>query len=198
MDKELIQIIRSKKPCTLALTVINIAVFIVLSFMGNTENASFMQSHGACWLPAIREGEYWRLITSMFLHFGAVHLFYNMLCLFTLGDLYERVVGPVRFMIIYLFGGLVGNLVSVVLQMRSGSYAVSAGASGAIFAVIGGLLYVVIRRKGRLGNISLNRMLLMVLLMVAQGFFEKGTDNAAHIGGVVAGFILCVVIYHGE
>ena len=194
MDKEFIQIIRSKSPCTLVLTIANILVFVVLSFLGDTQSAAFMEAHGACALPAVQSGEYWRLFAAMFLHFGAVHLIYNMLCLFTLGDLFEKAVGSVRFLVVYLVGGLAGNVVSLLWERHLGVYAVSAGASGAIFAVIGGLLYVVIRKKGRLAHLRLERMLLMVVLMIAQGFFEKGTDNAAHIGGVVGGFILTALL----
>ena len=194
MGGEFLQIVRSKKPCTLALTLINIVVFIVLSLMGNTENAAFMQAHGACYVPSVQAGEYWRLFTAMFLHFGVMHLAYNMLCLFTLGDIFERAAGSWRFLLIYFLGGLAGNLVSFFWERHTGLYAVSAGASGAIFAVIGGLLYLVIRKKGETDGIRKERMLLMTGLMIAQGFIETGTDNAAHIGGVAAGFLLCAVL----
>ncbi len=187
--------IRSRGKVTLSLVVINIVVFIVLSLQGNTESAAFMAAHGACYAPYIvGNGEYWRLFTAMFLHFGVVHLLYNMVCLLTLGDLLEKVIGPVRYLIIYVIGGLAGNILSVAVGLRTGNYAVSAGASGAAFAVIGALLVVVIRRHGRLGRIRLERMLLMVALMIAQGFVESGTDNMAHIGGVAAGFVLALVL----
>ncbi|MBO7710595.1 MAG: rhomboid family intramembrane serine protease [Lachnospiraceae bacterium] len=190
--------IRSRGKVTLSLVVVNVAVFIVLSLMGNTESAAFMAAHGACYAPYIVEnGEYWRLFTAMFLHFGVVHLLYNMLCLLTLGDLLEKVIGPVRYLVIYVAGGLAGNVLSVLVGMRTHNYAVSAGASGAAFAVIGALLLVVIRRHGRLGQIRLERMLLMVALMIAQGFVEPGTDNMAHIGGVIAGFVLAFVLGAG-
>ncbi len=194
MGRELIQIIRSRKKATLALVGANILVFLVLSVMGNTENASFMYRHGACWAPDVEDGEYWRLVTSMFMHFGVVHLMYNMLCLFTLGDLLERIAGTVRYLIIYLAGGLIGNVVSVVIALKMGNLAVSAGASGCIFAVIGALLWLVILNNGRLGGIRLDRMILMIVLMAAQGFVEGGTDNAAHLGGLAAGFLLGVLL----
>lgn len=187
--------VRSRGKVTLALAVINAAVFIVLSILGDTENAVFMAEHGACFAPYVLEnGEYWRLFTSMFLHFGAMHLLYNMLCLLTLGDLLEKVIGPGRYITIYILGGLGGNVLSVGLAAANGSGAVSAGASGAIFAAIGALLVVVIRRHGRLGQIRLERMLLMVALMIAQGFIEKGTDNVAHIGGFLFGIVLAFIL----
>jgi len=187
--------IRSKGRVTLALAAVNVIVHIVLSFLGSTGSAQFMAAHGACYVPRVMENrEYWRLFTSMFMHFGAVHLLYNMVCLVTLGDLLEKVIGPVRYLAIYLVGGLAGNVLSVCVQMRTGSFAVSAGASGAVFAVIGALLVVVIRRHGRLGQIRLERMVLMIVLMIAQGFVEQGTDNMAHIGGAVGGALLAFLL----
>ena len=84
----------------------------------------------------------------------------------------------------------------MAMDIRTEEYAVSAGASGAIFAVIGALLYVIIRNKGRLGEITFQRMALMAVLSILQGFTETGTDNAAHVGGFAAGFILAVFLYH--
>ena len=198
MGREFIQIIRSRKKATLALVGINVLVFLVLCVMGDTESAAFMYEHGACWPPDVQNGQFWRLFTCMFLHFGIVHLLYNMLCLFTLGDLLERVGGTWKYLVVYLAGGLAGNVVSVLFSLRSAQPAVSAGASGCIFAVIGALLWLVIRNKGRLGGIRLDRMILMVVLMAAQGFLEGGTDNAAHLGGLAAGFILAVLLYWGR
>ena len=157
-------------------------------------DSGFMLAHGAAYAPLIMRGEYYRLFTSMFLHFGLTHLLYNMVCLLSLGALLETIVGPVRYFVIYLLGGLAGNLLSVYVQMRTGNYAVSAGASGAIFAVIGALLVVVIRRHGRLGQIRLERMLLMTALMIAQGFVEAGTDSIAHVGGAIGGFVLAFLL----
>ena len=195
MASEFLQIIRGRKKGTLALVAVNILVFIVLSFRGNTESAAFMYRHGACWAPDVQDGQYWRLVTSMFMHFGIVHLLYNMLCLFTLGDLLERICGTLRFLIIYLAGGLIGNVVSVMLALRARNMAVSAGASGCIFAVIGAILWLVILNNGRLAGIRLNRMVLMIVLMAAQGFMDGGTDNAAHLGGLAAGFVIGVLMF---
>lgn len=187
--------IRTKKKMNLLMVAINIAVFLVLSLMGNTEDGYFMLNHGACYAPVIIEGEYYRLVTGMFLHFGIYHLVYNMICLFFVGDYLEELVGPVRYLIIYLGGGLAGNLLSMGLELRSGRFAVSAGASGAIFAVIGALLYIILRNRGRVGRITVYRMVLMVALSILQGFMDVGTDNAAHIGGLAGGFVLAVLLY---
>lgn len=193
---ELKDFIRSRKKMNLLMVAVNIAVFVVLTFMGNTEDALFMFNHGACYTPSVQSGEYYRLFTSMFLHFGLYHIVNNMVCLIFLGDYLETIVGPVKYLIIYLAGGLAGNLLSMAIETQTGHYAVSAGASGAIFAVVGALLYIVLRNRGRVGAMTVHRMGIMVVLSVLQGFTDVGTDNAAHIGGLLGGFVLAVLLYH--
>jgi rhomboid protease GluP len=175
-----------------------IAVFLVLSFLGDTENAQFMFTHGACYTPAILDGEYWRLLTGMFLHFGAVHLIMNMVCLISIGDMLETMAGPVHYLVIFLLGGLAGNLVSMAWDMHTLRYAVSAGASGAVFAVIGALFVYMLRTKSVQGERMVRRMGIMVVLMAAEGFTQTGTDNAAHIGGLLAGMLLALILPTGS
>ena len=196
MITEALDYIRSRKKGCLCMAAINILVFAVLSFLGNTEDAAFMLRHGACYTPFILEGEYWRLFTAMFLHFGLLHLIYNMICIMVMGDMLETETGTLRFLIIYLAGGLAGNLLSIAadLYLPGRIYPVSAGASGAAFAVIGAIVWIALRRKGKPGRISLQRVGLMTALMVLQGFTTSGTDNAAHVGGLAAGFILAVLL----
>ena len=195
MLEEMIEFLRSRGKATLALLAANMIVFLVLSVMGSTQSTSFMLQHGACYTPLILEGEYYRLFTGMFLHFGLTHLLYNMVCLLSLGDLLETIVGPVRYLVIYLLGGIAGSLLSLFRGLHSEIPAVSAGASGAIFAVIGALLSIVLRlRNGQSRSMS-KRLALMAGLMILQGFMERGTDNAAHIGGFAAGFILGMILW---
>ena len=193
---EIWNVIKTKKKMNLLMVASNIAVFLVLSLMGNTEDGYFMLEHGACYAPAILDGEYYRLATGMFLHFGIYHLAYNMICLIFAGEYLEEIVGSVRYLIIYLGGGLAGNLLSLAMEIKSGRFAVSAGASGAIFAVIGALCYIIFRNRKRVGNATLRRIGLMVTLSIIQGFMDVGTDNAAHIGGLAGGFALAVLLYH--
>ena len=132
----------------------------------------------------------------MFLHFGIEHLINNMLVLFVLGSRLERVIGKLRFIVIYLAGGMTGSVLSLVWDLRQGEYAVSAGASGAVFAVMGAMIYVVIRNKGRLEDLSVRQILVMAVFSLYFGFASSGVDNAAHTGGLVAGFLLAVFCYH--
>lgn len=192
--QELKDFIRSRQRMNLIIVVINIIVFVVLSVLGDTGDSMFMLGHGADYAPLVATGEYYRLVTCMFLHFGAEHLFSNMLVLIFLGDTLEQCVGKIRYLLIYLLGGIAGNIVSVWFALRTEDFAVSAGASGAVFAVIGALIYLVIRNKGRLGNYSGQRLMMMAVLSVLQGLTAGGVDNCAHIGGTIAGFVLAFLL----
>lgn len=187
---------KPEAPCTVALIVINVAVFFILSLFGNMEDAMFMLEHGAMFEPLItQDHEYYRIITSMFLHFGIEHLLNNMVILGALGWNLELETGKIRFLIIYLVSGIGGNLLSLYIGVSSAEYAVSAGASGAIFGLMGALLYVAARNRGRMGRISGKGVLFMIALSLYFGITSSGIDNAAHIGGLLCGFILSVILY---
>lgn len=187
---ELTVFLKTRKKANLTIVVINVLVFVVFSIIGNTEDAQFMLAHGACFAPLVEEGEVYRLFTAMFLHFGVEHLIGNMLLLIFLGDTLERVVGPVRYLLIYLLGGLGGNVLSCYIGIRQQNYAVSAGASGALFAVIGALVCIVVRKRGDVEEVSGRRLILMAGLSIAQGFTAAGIDGYAHIGGFLCGMLL--------
>lgn len=185
--------------CTVALIIINIAVFLILSILGSTEDAVFMIRWGAMYEPLIaQEHEYYRIFTSMFLHFGISHLLNNMVLLGALGWNLELEIGKVRFLLIYLLSGIMGNIVSMYHNAATGNYVVSAGASGAIFGLMGGLIYVVIANRGRLGRLSARGLLFMAALSLYFGLTSSGVDNLAHIGGLVTGFILAAALYRGK
>ncbi|MGN1377497.1 MAG: rhomboid family intramembrane serine protease [Dorea sp.] len=185
-----------KAPCTVALIAVNVIVFLLLSFRGMTEDGMFLLEHGAMYVPyMIEKGEYYRIFTSMFLHFGFDHLLNNMVILAAIGWNLEYEIGQLKFVILYLFSGLGGNLLSAYWDIRVGEYAVSAGASGAIFGVIGALLYVAIRNRGRIGDISGKGLVFMIILSLYYGYSSGGVDNMAHIGGLIAGFLLSVLLY---
>ena len=186
---------RRKAPCTAALIVVNVAVFIFLSFGGMTEDAYYMLRNGAMYLPLLQQGEYYRMFTSIFLHFGFSHLVNNMLMLGVMGWQLELVIGRIKFLIIYFAAGLCGNVLSALAELRTGDYAVSAGASGAIFGIIGALLYIAVRNHGQIGNVSGQGILIMLALTLYYGFTSSGVDNFVHIGGLAAGFVLAVLLY---
>lgn len=193
--EEIKDFFKSRSVVNLTIVMINVIVFLVLSFMGDTENADFMVQHGASYTPYIvQDGKYYLLVTSMFLHFGLDHLFNNMVVLIFMGDVLEKKLGKIRYLFIYFGGGIAGNCLSVYMDLQKAQYPVSAGASGAIFAVIGAILWLIIKNKGRLGDISGRKFVLMIVLSVFQGYTSIGVDNAAHIGGLVIGFFLCMIL----
>lgn len=183
-------------PCTILLAAVNVIVFFYLTFQGMTEDGAFMLEHGAMYVPyVLGEGEYYRLFSSMFMHFGFEHLVNNMVMLLVIGFTLEREIGTIKFLIIYLLSGLGGNILSAVWDVMLESFAVSAGASGAIFGIVGALLYVALRNRGRIGEMSGRGLVFMVILSLYYGFTSGGVDNFAHIGGLLSGFILSVLLY---
>lgn len=186
-----------KEPVMVLFILLNILIFVIVDFTGGSENTVHMIACGAAYPPLIlEEGETYRLFTCMFLHFGIYHIANNMLVLFVLGQRLEPVLGKVKFILVYLLGGLGGNIFSLLMETKKAEYAVSAGASGAVFAVMGAMLYVVIRSRGRIQDISVRQMMIMAGFSLYFGFTSTGVDNAAHVGGLVCGFILAALLYH--
>ncbi len=188
--------LRNKTPATLMLILINIIVFVFLSLLGSTLDAHFMIEHGALSLDRIMANyEWYRLLTAAFLHFGPEHLAANMLALWVFGERVEKAVGKGRFVLIYLLSGFMGNAVSLLISYLSGSDVVSAGASGAVFGIIGALFAIVIKNRGKYADLTGGRAVLLVLYSVFSGFAGEGIDNAAHIGGLVTGLLLGFILY---
>ena len=186
-----------KEPVTAGLIMLNIFVFLIVEFTESSQDTMHMLDWGAAYTPLIVQGrEYYRLFTCMFLHFGIEHLLNNMLVLFVLGSRLEQAIGRIRFLLIYLLGGVFGNVISLCMELRSQDFAVSAGASGAVFAVMGAMIYIVIRNKGWLGDLSMRQILVMAVFSLYFGFASTGVDNSAHVGGLVSGFLLAVILYH--
>ncbi len=164
--------------------------------MGDTTNGEFMLRFGAMNPSLILQNQEWyRLFSCMFLHFGIEHLANNMLLLFLLGQIFERAVGPTRFLGIYLGSGLVGSYLSFFYMCLIGRNDIVAGASGAIFGIVGGMIVVILCNKGKYSGISTRRMLFMAGLTLYFGFTTAGTDNVGHIGGLAAGILLTLVFY---
>lgn len=187
---------RPEAVCTIALIAVNVAVFFILSLFGDTEDAVFMMRHGAMYGYLVtHDHEFYRLFTCLFLHFGIEHLLNNMVILGALGWHLEQQTGRIRFLLIYFGSGLCGNIVSLIFHGAAQEHTVSAGASGAIFGLMGALLWVVIANHGRLGRLSGRGMLVMVALSLYFGLSSSGVDNYAHIGGLLSGFLLALLLY---
>ncbi len=180
-------------PVTSVLVVANLLVFaaMVVQGAGLWHTANGIQlAWGANFSPATQDGQWWRLGSAMFLHFGLLHLALNMLSLWDGGRLVERMYGPGRFLVLYGASGLAGNLASLVAH---GNQAVSGGASGAIFGVYGALLsYLWLERHG-LDRAEFRGLFwgaaAFTGLAIGFGLLVTGIDNAAHGGGLLAGVL---------
>lgn len=187
---------RKKAFVNIGLIGINIIYFLYLELTGSTENTQFMVAHGAMYAPLVLEnGEYFRLLTSIFMHFGINHIMNNMLILFILGDNLERALGHIKYLLFYLLCGVGANVVSMIMNLGEYRSVVSAGASGAIFGVIGGLLYAVIINRGRLEDLSVRQLVVVIVCSLYFGFTSTGVDNAAHIGGLLVGIVMGMLLY---
>lgn len=186
---------------TWGIMIMNIVYFLYLDLTGSSEDVGYMLENGAMYVPYVLDGEYHRVLTSMFMHFGISHLVNNMLILFILGAYLERAFGRIRYLLFYLSCGVGANLVSIgydlFLEAEKGIplNVVSAGASGAIFGLAGGLLLVVLINKGRLEDLDTKRVIGMIALSLYLGFQNVETDDLAHVAGVVIGFFLAALIY---
>ena len=178
----------------IALVVINVAVWCIMELLGDTLDGAFIAEYGGMHPQLLLNGEWYRLFTAMFVHFGAEHLANNMILLAAAGGRLEMEVGHVRYLFIDLGSGSAGNLLSYSVMMRTGEYAVCAGASGAVFGMIGALVWVSVRNKGKFEGLTTRGLLFMIALCLYYGITTAGVDNWAHIGGAVCGFLLCLFL----
>jgi len=151
---------------------------------------------GADYAPRVASGQWWRPITSMFLHIGILHLAMNMIALWGIGPFIERLVGNGGFLVLYLFAGVCGSLASLTHAPTM----VSAGASGAIFGLYGALAGFLLRAHGTLPKDILQQLWktagLFIFYNVLYGMQMANIDQAAHLGGLAGGFIGGLILGH--
>lgn len=177
----------SRFPGTIGLIAITVMVFLgqmaATQFVGH----DLLLELGAKSRGEILNGEVWRLITPIFLHIGIPHLFVNMYSLYAIGPAVERFFGTARFVTTYLQAGIAGIIFSLALSPFP-----SAGASGAIFGMLGALAAFLYRHRalfGRFGRLQLRQIILVALLNLGLGLMP-GIDNWGHLGGLVVGAAL--------
>ncbi len=173
-----------------ALVAVNAIVFAACHFTGD-----LLYSVGRLDAYSVLvRGEYGRILWSMFLHSGIDHLFNNMLILFFLGSMIEKEVGHVSYGVLYFLSGIGGNLLSLASRVLRRDPAASLGASGAVFGLDGVLLAMVLFSGRRMENVTPVRVLLMIGYSLYSGFVGHNIDNAAHVGGLLTGFVAASVM----
>ena len=185
-SKKVEKVFKPKFPTvTYAILAINIIVFIIPLLYGQSEAmiAQFCV-HG----PSIRYGHYYRLFTGMFLHGSIFHLIFNSYALYVIGSQIESFLGKFKFLIIYLAGGLMGSLFSITFNGN----AASIGASGAIFGLMGALVYFGYHYRVYLGNVIKSQIIPLIVFNLVLGFVMSGVDNSAHIGGLIGGTLATI------
>ncbi len=179
---------KKPSPVSVSLVVINVIIYCTYFIIGEP----FITS-GQMNFELVSQGQIYRLVTAMFLHGGIQHIAGNMILLYFLGQIIENKTGSVKYGIIYLVSGIMGNVVSYLYEMVSGARYVSVGASGAVYGLIGALIYLVIRKTQGL-NIDKKRLFLMVAYCIYSSFATEHIDFAAHLGGMLFGFIVTALL----
>lgn len=168
---------------TYILIFINI-LFYVLSIISNSFYNSMVLNPSK-----ILNGEYYRLLSCIFMHGGIIHLLCNMYCLYVIGPQVESFFGKIKYIVIYLLSGIIGSLMSLAI-----TNSISLGASGAIFGLLGSILYFGYHYRVYLSQAIKSQIIPLIVLNLFLGFILNGVDNAAHIGGLIGGILVSMMV----
>lgn len=190
-SKQVEKLFKIKKPIiTYAIIALNILVFLSMYIYGNGSTDIYtLIKFGANYRGTIINSEFYRLITCAFIHIGVLHLAFNSYALYVIGVQLESYFGKIKYIIIYLLSAISASLMSIIF-----SNSISAGASGAIFGLLGALLYFGYHYRVYLGNVLKSQIIPLILVNLLIGFMDQGIDNAAHIGGLIGGFLIAMAV----
>lgn len=167
-----------------------VIMFTLMYIFGNgSENTGTLLLFGANLRVLVQNGQVWRLLTSVFLHIGIAHLIVNMYSLYVIGSQLEGFLGKVKYLLVFLISGITGSLLSVVMHES-----ISAGASGAIFGLLGSLLYFGYHYRLYLGTVLKTQIIPIILFNLLISFMFPGIDAYAHIGGLVGGYLATMAL----
>ncbi len=169
---------------TRIILLVNFVLWGLMTMSGGSTDTEVLIKFGAMYGPLLAQGQYWRLITPIFLHVGVMHLAFNSYALYQLGSVAETVYGGKRFLMVYFVAGATGSVFSFLFT-RS----VSAGASGAIFGLLGALVYFGRKEPGFFRRGFTGNLIAIIMINLFIGFTYPGIDNFAHIGGLIGGYI---------
>ncbi len=178
-------------PATIALVAINIGVFLITVFQGAGINAPGGKLFESMWLSGVQvaNGDWWRLVTAMFLHGSLLHIAFNMFALYWLGTVVEQAIGTARFLLVYIVSGLGGSAGALIISFSGGSlhltplFAVTVGASGAIFGIMGALLVLEYMTTGSFAGQAMG----LILINLVITFTIANISVGGHLGGLVVG-----------
>ncbi|MGN7167515.1 rhomboid family intramembrane serine protease [Paenibacillus cellulositrophicus] len=177
-------------PITTLLFVINLVMFLIMAFNGGSTNNETLIRFGA--LTNIDQyNEWWRYVSSMFLHAGFSHLLFNSFALLVFAPPLERLLGPWRYALLYLLSGILGNLMTVAHYNRTGEILISIGASGAIYGIYGAYLYIALLQRQWMDDASRKTVYGILIVGVIVTWISQSNINwVAHMGGLIGGFFI--------
>ncbi len=175
---------------TLALIGINIIVFVLTSMVPSLYYNGAMYTAGV-----VMDGEFYRILTAIFIHADIGHIFNNMLMLGLVGAIIENYTGHGLFLFLYILSGIFGNLLSMSYEIKNDLQYISVGASGAVMGVVGFLcVWIVVNRKVLSKDKSmLLRLIFLLIFVIDSCFFQSGANTVAHLGGFLTGFVIGVI-----
>ncbi|GGA38228.1 rhomboid family intramembrane serine protease [Kroppenstedtia guangzhouensis] len=177
---------KSYFPVVTGILAIQTLLFLLMTISGGSTNPVVLLRFGALENTLLAQGEWWRLATPVFLHIGITHFLFNSFSLYLLGPQLEWLFGRLRFIILYLLTGIMGNLATVYL----GEVGISAGASGAIYGLLGVYVYLFWFRRGSMDPETGKGLLALVAINLVISLLTPTINLMAHLGGLVAGFLL--------
>ncbi|MBA5851283.1 rhomboid family intramembrane serine protease [Clostridium sp. cel8] len=191
-NKEKFQFSIKDSSVTYTLIALNIIVYIISSVISHnffTIDTNVLVFMGAKVNSLISKGEYYRLVSCMFLHAGIMHIVFNMYALYIMGPIVEKFYGKVKYLFIYFFSGIMSSILSYVLSPY-----VSIGASGAIFGLLGAAFVFGIKMRKRINKEYIYSIVSVIVANLVLGFSVANIDNFGHIGGLIGGVLCSSVI----
>jgi membrane associated rhomboid family serine protease len=179
-------------PVTKLLIALNVIVYLITVVQGNGINnpGGSLFFKWALYGPAVAQGDWWRLVTAMFLHLYLLHIGLNMLGLWWIGRAVEQYLGAVRYVLMYFVSGLAGSAGALLLDPRS----LTVGASGAIFGILGSMLILEWQHTGKLGGQAATLILLNLVLNFAYNGTGGNISIGGHLGGLVGGILVTLAV----
>lgn len=179
----------------ITVTKILIAINVLIFFYTDLFATNLVDKGAIYWPDIITKAKYYQLLTHMFLHGSASHLFSNMISLYLVGEGVEKIVGKIKYLGIYFTTGILASVFSGIIESRYSNPVPSIGASGAIFGIFGFLAAMLFIHRKLAGDNTAFRIILVIVLM-AFSSMEPGVDWLAHLGGGLSGIVLALLFYH--